>query len=185
MAVPALKGLNFLRSKSAPPVPRDGAPAVKRAPGGLLASATEAMAPSPPRVSSAVDFSPVFQDVKLVLPDSALRRNRSGGMAPETPLAALFGNASNQVSAAAGGSGSASPLPIEAILLDRKRRGVPASSHSSAASSGTNTPRSSIVAGPSTMQIVGKGKTGSGFKSSPLVDGGLVGAEVVRKSGGE
>jgi len=183
IASPALKGFNFLLHKNAPQAPKapewtEGVTGTKAlfvepAASGMHDTSGEFMVPSrvelgdlslphtppPPALpSSALADLPVR-------PEPALAKIRSKS---EAALAPVFTTGNHSLPH---NSRSTSPVPsLEAILLDRKRRGVISSSNSGVASGRVIAPNSN------------KGKFG--FKSSPL--GGteqtrLVIAEAVKK----
>ncbi|KAJ7747204.1 hypothetical protein B0H14DRAFT_2984906 [Mycena olivaceomarginata] len=173
----SLKGLNFLRSRSAPPTPRE--------PGAILPAAiAERAAESPAAINHAADGSDA--------PTQPLPVKPAPGHAPPLGLAASLGNVSRSVS----------PAPsLEAILLERKRRlgaagtapgtiGSPAMSTAS-----VNVPSVVVGAGGgpagSAARLVPVTVKGARFKSSPLGGGeriGVVVAEQVKEQmegGGE
>ncbi|KAJ7842260.1 hypothetical protein B0H14DRAFT_2781425 [Mycena olivaceomarginata] len=200
----SLKGLNFLRSRSAPPTPRE--------PGAILPAAiAERAAESPAAINHAADGSDApTQPLPVVIierntpsptpsltptvPDDPVAdvKKPAPGHAPPLGLAASLGNVSRSVS----------PAPsLEAILLERKRRlgaagtapgtiGSPAMSTAS-----VNVPSVVVGAGGgpagSAARLVPVTVKGARFKSSPLGGGeriGVVVAEQVKEQmegGGE
>ncbi|CAK5266051.1 unnamed protein product [Mycena citricolor] len=163
----SLKGLNFLRSRSAPPTPRDTvAPNLPLHAAGSLAikehlSSEDLTAPGggggPVVVVVGRDSSP----------------SPTPTMPEEAEDAAVKKNVLNGISRSA----SASPVPSMAILLERKRRlgtGTPA-----------GTPGGGIVSPIPVPALIAPKVSRLGFKSSPLGGGeraaGLVVAEQVKE----
>jgi metal transporter CNNM len=188
---PAFKGLNFLLPKSVTPIPKepDGTEGMAEA-RVLSATTVETTAQDAsgqsrmllqvgePRshnlpLDTAPDALPSSAPVNLpVHPEPVLARNKS---IPET----MFAPAATHTFPH--NSRSASPASsLEAILLDRKRRGGTASTSHMHSLSGS----SSSSGVPSRVMTPNSNKGKSGFKSSPLgglEKTGVVVAEAVKK----
>ncbi|KAJ7511808.1 hypothetical protein B0H11DRAFT_1844761 [Mycena galericulata] len=163
----SLKGLNFLRSRSAPPTPREqplagaaAAAADARAAQAIPTVVVERNTPSPtPSLTPTVPDEPA-PEVKKPVPVAA----NPAGLTASLPHVGV-GHASRSVS----------PAPsLEAILLDRKRR------LGAAATAPSGTLGASATSSPAVNAA------GTRFKSSPLGGGertGVVVAEQVKKMG--
>ncbi|KAH8827209.1 hypothetical protein DL96DRAFT_1605894 [Flagelloscypha sp. PMI_526] len=165
----ALKGLNFLRSRSAPPSPRES---TTKLPEVIQNQQQSDAADSPPNVvvSSATSPSPLAAppNIGILQHPSPTKPSELGEVIPASAVTiAKKGNLSQQPSASVPASTvvsrSASPAPsLEAVLLDRRRR------HGQVAKA---------AAGASGQTKVSK------FKSSPL-SGGVGEAATDAKTGG-
>ncbi|VDB91928.1 unnamed protein product [Peniophora sp. CBMAI 1063] len=163
-----LKNLTFLtsRSRSAPPVPRDGPPSAVPVVGDVKEDEevnekpSECAAPMSKRdFASDEDKEDVQSPVRGPTPEVVINLPPTEDTAPAAPIAPVPRVAAVQSHSAAN-SRAGSPAPIEAILLDRSRSRRPAN-----ALAGNVTPRSAT---PS---------RGARFKSGPL---GVVVAEQLR-----
>jgi metal transporter CNNM len=166
-----LKNLNFLtsRSRSAPPVPRDGPPSA--AP--VISDVKEdeegsEKPPEPDAPTSKRDFAFAeekedTQPIGDLTPEVIVSMPPPEDAAQAPPISPVPRRAAVQSHSAAN-SRAGSPAPLEALILDRSRSRRPA-----AALAGTLTPRSAT---PS---------RGARFKSGPL---GVVVAEQVRMNSG-
>ena len=211
----ALKGLGFLRSRSAPPVPRDEVPHIENNNTDPLSHGDVA--------TTALTLNPTMESqvTAVEMPQPMRVPGNARPAVAEQPSGSFVGISSSAVNetklkpvatdpinhsiplpaVSAVDPRSTSPVPsLEAILLDRKRRLAAASSGNtfpsvppSVASSianltlGVNDASTANVA-----RAVGGTPKGTRFKSSPLITskGGAVGGKdekgsEVRKDGGE
>ncbi|KAG6833290.1 hypothetical protein H0H87_008922 [Tephrocybe sp. NHM501043] len=155
-ALKSLGGLGFLRSRSAPPVPRDQ---------GVEEEKISPLPISPSSNSKAEEIA------HTPATDRELRPVLPSGPSPSAP--APESTKPSQHGSPIPPTIGVPALPLEAVLLDRKRRLVGAatvapSTASLAGAGGTSTPPSLDVPSP---RIAGASK-GTRFKSSPLVEGG-------------
>jgi metal transporter CNNM len=209
----ALKGLGFLRSRSAPPVPRDEVPHIEnniidpQSHGDVGATTPLTLNPTMESQATAVEMpKPVLVpgDVCPVVAEqpSGSYVGIGSSTVDETKLKPVATGPSILLPAiSAVDPRSTSPAPsLEAILLDRKRRLAAASSGStfpsvppSVASSIANlTLGVNDASTPSVARAVGGTPKGTRFKSSPLITGKseVVGGKdekgsELRKDGGE
>ncbi|KAJ7045149.1 hypothetical protein C8F04DRAFT_1067876 [Mycena alexandri] len=210
----SLKGLNFLRSRSAPPTPREPnltLTSAANAVGTAESPAVMSHAPGPVGMSGVTP--PAGSDAQ-VIPTVIVERNTPSptpSLTPTVPDEAIpvldlkkptainpspLGLAASLPHIAAGGNipRSISPAPsLEAILLDRKRRlGAAATAPSGAISNAVmsttsvNAPVVANVPGGPARTVPAAAK-GTRFKSSPLGGGdrtGVVVAEHVKEQMG-
>ncbi|KAF7302821.1 CNNM transmembrane domain-containing protein [Mycena kentingensis (nom. inval.)] len=197
----SLKGLSFLRSRSAPPTPRDATAAANAA---IPAVAKESPAALPSVDAADTETPSTATAISLAgaggvnLPEVVIERDTPsptptdpGDPQPplqlQKPTPVLAGALLPAVTNVA--SRSASPAPsLEAILLDRKQRRLGAAATappgliSSASASAVASTQSLATPGPARVPVVSLPK-GTMFKSSPLGGGeraGMVVAEQVK-----
>ncbi|KAJ7641320.1 hypothetical protein FB45DRAFT_899933 [Roridomyces roridus] len=190
----SLKGLNFLRSRSAPPTPREPnmnlPPVASESPAVLGASPLAIDGNNNPPVeiptviverntpSPTPSLTPTVPD-ESSSPQPAVKK-------PGQTLAAPIALAATLPHVAMGpGSRSVSPAPsLEAILFERKRR-LGAAATAPAGMLGAPTSATSVVSeGPSSRPSIPSTSKGTRFKSSPLGGGertGVVVAEQVKE----
>ncbi|THU82607.1 DUF21-domain-containing protein [Dendrothele bispora CBS 962.96] len=189
----SLKGLNFLRSRSAPPSPRDiTAPAEDAIPGTMNIKTTSRGGPPSIIIEQ---YTPTSTPSVLPPEESSLRNVE---LKAPTPIVAPIPKVTivqpvptAKLSNGAASSRSTSPSPsLEAILLDRKRRVVTGGSGGSPSvvASAPGSVSNLLVHPGNVPPSVPGGRVGAPkgtrFKSSPLVGerGGVVVAEQIKQS---
>ena len=195
IALTSLKSLGFLRSRSAPPTPREAAkPLPGSSSGGTPTGTATPVAPTisgqksgEDAQTSSLEIQPVSGPLLVQTNSEALeqieeRPSPEDEKAQSMEIAAQASDAADKALSPptypfphvtpTGTPRSASPAPLEAILLDRKRRVVSSPRPIEAASSSAPTPEPRL-------------KTKGGFKSSPLTplkpDADAVVADQIKK----
>ncbi|KAH7886734.1 hypothetical protein F5I97DRAFT_1966859 [Phlebopus sp. FC_14] len=194
----AIRGLSFLRSKSAPPSPREDGKA-----SSVLSPSRKGTSTSPKEDITEGTPSSIVRDLQAMVtidePKDILEKDQDAASPPvdptpihtpcETPLKKRAVSSVGLASALHGStsyptSRSGSPAPsLEAILLDRKRRMAAAAAAGKDANS-VNTVVSTVERTPVMRITTPSIKGASKFKSSPLGGGertGIIIAEKVRQ----
>jgi metal transporter CNNM len=179
----ALRGFNFLRSRSAPPVPREeGNPLVEaHSPGPIPHKPHSSSGIARTQSSSNVEVPRFSEDSIIQAPTIVVQRDALPDITPlseTTPLSLPTGVGTDvkstplPLSAVSSSSRTILPTPpLEAVLLERKRHliGTASLSGSSSAVVSTVSPGTSTVpAAQGTVTARSAHAKGSRFKSSPL-----------------
>ncbi|KAG6916014.1 hypothetical protein DXG01_008825 [Tephrocybe rancida] len=180
-ALKSLGGLGFLRSRSAPPVPRDPDHDDEKLPPLPVPVPVPALPNLTPKVD--VQEAPAFF---IQAPDTEQRPPLITGQTAPAPITMPSEPAKPSPHASPATNTVGLPaLPLEAVLLDRKRRLVGtaggAPSTASLGGAGASTPPAVDVSMAPSRNI--NATKGTRFKSSPLIEGEVMGEKAKEGEG--